>query len=141
MLLGFCGWTFTLLGVGVGVWRWALIFAGSAAITDFPADRPHGGDGYRRVVRAHANCLETLPVFAVVVLITEMIHVHGRLLDTLACTVMVARVLQSSVHILFVERSRTVATRFSLFLIQFVAIVWMGAFVASHAISLGHGAP
>lgn len=141
MLLGFCGWTFAILGLGVGVWRWALIFGGRAAITDFPADTPHGSDGYRRVVRAHANCLETLPVFAAVVLMAETIHVHSPLLDMLACTVMAARVVQSCVHMLFVERPRTVAVRFSFFLVQFVAIVWMGVFIASHVLSLGRGAP
>lgn len=135
MLLGFCGWTFTILGVGVGVWRWTLILGGRAAITDFPADTPHGSDGYQRVVRAHANCLETLPVFAAVVLIAETIDAHDTLLDVLACTVMAARVVQSSVHMLFVVRSRTVALRFSFFLIQFVAIAWMGVLIAGHALS------
>ncbi len=141
MLLAFCGWTLSILGVGVGVWRWTRILSGRAAITDFPADTPHGSAGYRRVVRAHANCLETLPVFAAVVLIAETIHAHGPLLDVLACTVMAARVVQSSVHMLCIEQWRTVAIRFSFFLIQFVAIAWMGVSVASHAMSLGRGSP
>jgi uncharacterized MAPEG superfamily protein len=136
MLLGFCGWTLAILGVGVGVWRWGLIFRGKAAITAFPADSPHGSPGYRRVVRAHANCLETLPVFAAVVLMAEFMHTDTHLLDLLACAVMAARVVQSCVHMLFVEGSSTVALRFSFFLVQYVAIVWMGVIVANHAIAI-----
>jgi uncharacterized MAPEG superfamily protein len=135
MLLGFCGWTLAILGVGVGVWRWGLILTGKAAITAFPADSPHGSPGYRRVVRAHANCLETLPIFAAVVLVGEFIHAHTRLLDLLACAVMAARVVQSCVHMLFVEGSSTVAVRFSFFFVQYVAIVGMGVVVAHHAIA------
>ncbi len=136
MLLGFCGWTLAILGLGVGVWRWSLIFSGKAVITAFPADSPHGSPGYRRVVRAHANCLETLPIFAAIVLISETIHANGPLLDRLACTVMAARVVQSCAHMLLVERSSTVAMRFSFFLVQYVAIVWMGVVVANHAIAM-----
>lgn len=141
MLLGFCGWTLAILGMGIGVWRWSLIFRGKAAITAFPADSPHGSPGYRRVVRAHANCLETLPIFAAVVFIAETIHVNSRLLNLLAGTIMAARVVQSCVHMLFVEGSTTVAVRFSFFLVQYMAIVWMGVIVASHAIAIGGSAP
>jgi hypothetical protein len=52
-----------------------------------------------------------------------------------------ARLVQSSVHMLFVERSTTVAVRFSFFLVQYVAIAWMGVSVAAYAASLGGGAP
>jgi uncharacterized membrane protein YecN with MAPEG domain len=120
--------------MGIGVWRWSLIFRGKAAVTAFPADSPHGSPGYRRVVRAHANCLETLPIFAAVVVMAELIHTDSHLLDLLACAVMAARVVQSCVHMLFAERASTVAVRFSFFLVQYVAIVWMGVVVATHAI-------
>jgi len=141
MLLGFCGWTFGILALGIGVWRWTLILSRRAAITDFPADTPHGSEGYRRVVRAHANCLETLPVFAAVILTAATIHADTRLLGVLACTVMAARIVQSCVHMLWVERPRTVAVRFAFFLVQFAAIVWMGVIVAGRAVTAGcsHG--
>ncbi len=136
MLLGFCGWTLAILGVGVGVWRWSLIVRGKAAITAFPADSPHGSPGYRRVVRAHANCLETLPIFAAIVLMAEFIHAGSHLLDLLAIVVMAARVVQSCVHMLLVESSTTVAVRFSFFLVQYVAIVWMGVVVVTQSIAI-----
>jgi uncharacterized MAPEG superfamily protein len=136
MLLGFCGWTLAILGIGVGLWRWSLIFRGKAAITDFPGESPHGTPGYRRVVRAHANCLETLPIFAAVVLVAQFIHAGSHQLDLLAGVVMAARVVQSSVHMLLVENSLTVAVRFSFFFVQYVAVVWMGLVVAMHALAL-----
>lgn len=135
MLLGFCGWTLAILGIGVGVWRWSLIFRGKAAITAFPADSPHGSPAYRRVVRAHANCLETLPIFAAIVLMAEITHAGSHVMGLLACAIMAARVVQSCVHMLFVEGSSTVAVRFSFFLVQYVAIVLMGVVVADHAIA------
>jgi hypothetical protein len=68
MLLGFAGWTLLVLLAGVGVRRWLLIFSGQASLTSFPGDTPHGSPAYRRATRAHANCVENLPVFAAIVL-------------------------------------------------------------------------
>jgi hypothetical protein len=61
VLLAFAAWTVAMLICTVGVSRWSKILGGSAKLTDFPADTPHGSPVYRRMMRAHANCVENLP--------------------------------------------------------------------------------
>ncbi|HUJ48030.1 MAG TPA: MAPEG family protein, partial [Rhizomicrobium sp.] len=108
MLLGFAGWTVFVLLVGVGIYRWSLILSGKASIASFPGDTPHGSTAYRRAVRAHANCIENLPVFAAIVLTAAAAHVTPAHLGALATAVVAARVLQSSTHMLFPETNITV---------------------------------
>jgi uncharacterized MAPEG superfamily protein len=135
MLLGFAGWTLLILIVGIGVRRLTLIFRGRAAFNSFPADVLHGDAGYRRAMRAHANCVENLPVFGALVLTATAVGVRSPELDVLAVIVLVARMAQSSVHMFFTERNRTVAIRFSFFMAQVVAMMAMGyqIFVATAA--------
>ena len=67
MLVGFAAWTLLLLLATVGVYRFGRIFRGRAGMGDFPADKVEGQGWYVRAMRAHANCIENLPVFAVLV--------------------------------------------------------------------------
>jgi hypothetical protein len=46
-------------------------------------------------------------------------------LNTLAVVVLLARVLQSSIHLALPETDKTITFRFLFFAIQVVAIVWM----------------
>lgn len=62
-LLGFAAWTIIVLARGVGVHRWIHILTGRARFEDWNASRPHGPDYYQRLMRAHANCVENLPIF------------------------------------------------------------------------------
>lgn len=133
MLLGFAFWTLLLMVIGIGVYRWTMIFRGAAELTSFPGDVPHGSVAYRRLVRAHANCLENLPVFAVIVLVGAITGLHPAGTDALAALTMGARIVQSSVHMLFPERNATVAVRFSFFLVQAAAMLAMGALLAHAA--------
>ena len=125
VLLGFALWTLAILMVGIGISRWSLILTGAAQLTDFPGDRPHGGAAYRRAVRAHANCVENLPVFGAIVLVLYAVHLDSRLIDTLAVALLVARVCQSTVHMAFAETNTTVLVRFSFFSVQLVAMLWL----------------
>lgn len=133
MVLCFAGWTVLVLIVGVGVRRWTSILLGKADLTCFPGDVPHGSAPYRRAVRAHANCLETMPVFAAIVLVGAVTGLNPPGMDALAVTTMGARVAQTSVHMLFPERNATIAVRFSFFLLQIVAMVVMGVLLAHSA--------
>jgi uncharacterized membrane protein YecN with MAPEG domain len=130
MLLAFAAWTLAVLLVGVGVRRWTLIFAGQANLTSFPADTPHGGVAYRRAIRAHANCVENLPVFGALVLAAAAARLNPWGYDTLSVAVMSARVLQTLTHTLFFETNRTVAVRFGFFFVQVIAMVWMAGSLA-----------
>jgi uncharacterized MAPEG superfamily protein len=134
MLLAFAGWTLLVLLIGVGGYRWLLILTGRAELTSFPSDRPHGADAYQRAVRAHANCIETLPVFAAIVLVAAAAHITSALLDGLAVATMAARVVQTSIHLRWRVSNTMVGFRFSFFLVQVVTMIAMGALVARAAI-------
>jgi uncharacterized MAPEG superfamily protein len=134
-LVAFAGWTLFVLMFGVGTRRWYLILSSQAALTSFAADTPHGSPAYRRAVRAHANCVENLPVYAAIVLSAETARLVPPHMDMLALAVIVCRIAQSSVHILLPETNRTIAFRFSFFFVQIVAMIWMMVSVASLAIA------
>jgi uncharacterized MAPEG superfamily protein len=133
VLLAFAVWTLAVLMIGVGIRRWTLILTGRAQLTDFPADVPHGSTAYRRAMRAHANCVENLPVFGAIVLTAYAAQVTAPILDTLAAAVLVARICQTLIHLLLVETNTTVLVRFIFFLTQVLAMLWMAAEVAIHA--------
>jgi len=130
MLLAFAGWTLLVLLAGVGVPRWSLILTGRATLTSFPGDTAHGGVAYRRAVRAHANCVENLPVFAAIVLTAAVAHVTPPHFGALALVTMVGRVGHTSIHMALPETIASVALRFSCFLVQVLAMIAMGALVA-----------
>jgi uncharacterized MAPEG superfamily protein len=121
-LLGFAVWTLAVLTFAIGGYRWTRIFAGRAAVHEFPADGANGPDWYRRATRAHANCIENLPVFGAIVFTASIIGATSALLDVLGVVILSARVCQSLVHISFDQTSRIVSVRFSFFFIQLVAM-------------------
>ena len=130
-LIAFAAWTLFVLMTGVGTRRWYLILSRRANLTSFPGDVAHGSDAYRRATRAHANCVENLPVYAAIVLTAETAHLLPPHMDMLALTFIVCRIAQSSIHMLLPETNVTVAIRFSFFLAQVIAMVWMIAAIAT----------
>jgi uncharacterized MAPEG superfamily protein len=125
MLLGFATWTVLLLLLTVGVYRWSLILSGRAPIASFRADKVEGADWYVRAMRAHANCLENLPVFGAIVLVLYVGKVSGSVVDALAVAVLVARLLQSLTHVCFAQSNSVAAVRFAFFLVQIVCYLWL----------------
>ena len=125
MLLGFAAWTVLLLLATVGVYRWSLILTGRVPIRDFRADQVEGADRYRRAMRAHANCIENLPVFGAIVIALYVGKVSGTLLYVLAATILLARVTQSLVHVSFVQSNTVTSVRFAFFLVQIIAFLWL----------------
>src|SRR5262245_42499234 len=81
MLLGFAAWTVLLLIATVGTYRWGRILTGTAHIASFRADQIEGAGWYQRGTRAHANCIENLPVFAAIVLALQAGSVGGTLVN------------------------------------------------------------
>jgi uncharacterized MAPEG superfamily protein len=134
MLLGFAMWTVLLLLFTIGIYRWSRIFSGRVAIRNFPADAAGGEDWYRRATRAHANCIENLPVFGAIVFGLYVGNVGSPLVDLLATTILVARILQSLVHVCFVHTNTIASVRFTFYFMQFVCFVWLvGIIVATQA--------
>jgi len=129
MLLGFAVWTVLLLLATVGVYRWSRILTGRVPIRDFRADRVEGDDWYRRSMRAHANCVENLPVFGAIVVVLELSGTSGFPVDLLAVTVLAARVVQSLVHVCFFQTNVAVAVRFTFFIIQPICFLTLGVMI------------
>ena len=133
-LLAFAMWTIMVLIAGVGVHRWSRILTGRAELCSFPGDEVHGPPTYRRIVRGHANCVENLPVFAVLVLAASAVGAASATLDALSVTVVVARVGQTSVHVAS-GSNRAIGVRFGFFAIQLVCFLWMAALVIPFALA------
>jgi uncharacterized MAPEG superfamily protein len=131
MLLGFAAWTVLLLLSTVGVYRWSRILTGRVPIRDFRADQIEGEDWYKRAMRAHANCLENLPVFGAIVLAIHVGEVSGALVDGLSVAILAARVAQSVVHVALVQTDTVVSIRFAFFLIQILGFLWLIGIVAT----------
>lgn len=129
VLLGFAGWTLLILVATIGVYRWGYILTGKANLFDFPGDMPHGKEWYRRATRAHANCIENLPIYTAIVVATVVTNIQSPILNMLAITILIARILQSMTHILFMPSNLTVGIRFCFFIIQVISMVWMGLYI------------
>lgn len=125
MLVGFAAWTVLLLLATVGVYRWSRILTGRVAIREFRADQIEGADWYKRAMRAHANCVENLPVFGAIVFGLYVGDVGSALVDALAVSVLLARVMQSLVHVCFIQTNTVTAVRFGFFFVQIVSFLWL----------------
>jgi uncharacterized MAPEG superfamily protein len=133
VLLGFAAWTLFILCTTVGVYRWSRILTGRTAISAWRADDEQGGEWYRGAIRAHLNCVENLPIYTAIVVALLTAHVTSPVLDWLAITLLVARICQSSVHLL-VEQTNTVAgIRFAFFFVQAICMIAMGLLIAIRA--------
>jgi len=132
-LLAFAVWTLLLLFGSVGAYRWSRILSGRARLTDFPADAPEGADWYKRAMRAHANCVENLPVFTALVVVILATGSKSPLLDALAVVVVAARVCQSLVHVGLPQSQAVIAVRFSFFLVQALSMLSMAGVVFTRA--------
>src|SRR5262245_58567389 len=108
-LLGFAAWTVLLLLGTVGVYRWSLVPTGRTEIREWRSDRVEGDDFYKRAMRAHANCVENLPVFGAIVLALYASHVESVVADAVSVAILAARVAQSLVHVSF-EQTNAMAS-------------------------------
>jgi uncharacterized MAPEG superfamily protein len=136
-LLGFAAWTLLLLMATVGVYRWGNILFAKAAIASFRHDAPDGAGWYQRGTRAHANCIENLPVFGAIVYLVSVIGLQGPVIDALCSAVLAARIVQSCVHILHVQTNAFVAVRFSFYSVQLVAFLVLLVMTARQAVEGG----
>ena len=123
MLLGFATWTVLLLSFTIGVYRWTLIFSGRAQVNAFRADQVEGADWYKRAMRAHANCIENLPVFGAIVFALYVSGVGGGTVDALCIGVVVARILQSLTHVCFRQTNLVATVRFAFFFAQLASFI------------------
>jgi uncharacterized MAPEG superfamily protein len=122
-LTGFIAWTLLLL-VLMEALRSQLVLTRRVRANGFQPDNANLSPFMQRLARAHANCLEGLPVFGglmLVALITE----RSALTDPLAPWLLAARVVQSVIHL--VSLSATAVTlRFTAFSVQMaIGVYWV----------------
>ena len=114
-LLGYASWMLLLLGVIV-VQRSTLTLLGRRAANGFKPTGDGGGPAEQRLLRAHANCYENLPMFGAFILLAH-VSGHGDVTDGLALVALGARVAQSAIHITSTSVP-AVSLRFTAFLVQ-----------------------
>lgn len=120
-LVGYAAWMLVLLLI-LAFLRTGLTLTGKRAANQF---KPSGDDVSPfsgRLARAHANCYENLPVFAALVVAAHLSG-HGSVTDGLALVVLVARLAQSSIHLLSTSVP-AVMLRFTAFAVQVGIEVW-----------------
>ena len=130
ILLGFAAWTLVLLLTTVGAYRLSRVFSGRAGMSEFRADQVEGQDWYRRAMRAHANCIENLPVFTVLVFALRVFGIADPAVDALCVVILAARIPQSLVHVCFTQTDRVVSVRFAFFFVQFLSFFGLIALIA-----------
>ena len=128
-VLFFAAWTLSLVALGVGPWRVLQVLLHRARPNGFASGSPHGPDWYQRLNRAHANCVENLPVFGAVVLLGHVTGLTSGLFATLAQVYVAARVGQTLAH-LSSGRSLVVNVRFTFFVVQVTVVGWMMVLIA-----------
>ena len=122
-LLGFIAWTLLLLVI-MEIIRSRLVLTGAVAANGFQPDNANLSPFMQRLARAHANCLEGLPVFGGLLLLAA---VAGRtaVTDPLAWVLLGARVLQSLIHLASTSPA-AVTARFTAFAVQMgIAVYWV----------------
>ncbi|MDF3126163.1 MAPEG family protein [Rheinheimera sp. 1928-s] len=116
-LLGFVLWTLFLLIV-MEVMRVWWVLAKKFPANEFKPDNSNLSPFLQRLARAHANCIEGIPVFGglfIVALLTEQTAVT----DPLAYLFLAARIAQSLAHLLSLH-VMAVNLRFVFFSVQLV---------------------
>jgi uncharacterized MAPEG superfamily protein len=122
-LLGFVSWALLLL-VLMEVIRSKLVLTGAVAANGFNPENSNLSPFMQRLARAHANCIEGLPIFGGLLLIAEVAG-KSQVTDPLAYVLLAARVVQSVIHLASTSPT-AVTARFSAFAVQIaIAIHWV----------------
>lgn len=121
-LTGFIAWTLFLL-VLMEFIRTQLVITKAVPGNAFRPDNSNLSPFMQRLARAHANCLEGLPVFGGLMLIAVLAGKSG-VTDPLAYTFLGARLVQSVVHLSSLSVP-AVTLRFVAFAVQMgIAVYW-----------------
>lgn len=131
VLLGFAAWTLLTLFATIGVYRWSRILTGRVAIAEWRADLQQGSDWYQRAMRAHANCVENLPLYTAIVVALVATDLQSPTIDGLAIVMLGARIAQTTVHIALPPTNAAASLRFAFFFIQALSMIVMGVIIAA----------
>lgn len=114
-LTGFITWALLLLLL-MEVIRGQLVLSGKVAANGFTPDNAGLSPFMQRLARAHANCVESLPIFGGLMLVAIATD-RTAVTDPLAYVFLGSRVFQSLVHLASLSPA-AVTIRFSAFAVQ-----------------------
>jgi uncharacterized MAPEG superfamily protein len=121
-LAGFIAWALLLLIV-MEVIRSKLVLTGAVPANGFTPDNATLSPFMQRLARAHANCIEGLPIFGGLMIVAVAAGKSG-VTDPLALVLLGARIVQSMIHLVSVSPA-AVTARFAAFSVQLViAAYW-----------------
>jgi uncharacterized MAPEG superfamily protein len=121
----FIAWALLLL-VLMEVLRSHLVLTGQARSNEFKPDNSNTSPFMQRLARAHANCVESLPLFGGLLLVA-LVTGRTEVTDPLAPWLLGARVVQSGIHLASTSIG-AVNARFAAFAVQMaIALYWVWA--------------
>lgn len=121
-LLGLVAWPLLLMFLIINQ-RGLLVLGGRMKVNTFAPDGSNTPSAFgQRLVRAHANCLENLPLQAAV-LLYAMHAGQAALTDPLALLLLGARLFQSAMHLISTS-PLFVWLRFAGLLAQMLTLAW-----------------
>jgi uncharacterized MAPEG superfamily protein len=121
-LLGFLSWTLMLL-VLMEALRSRLVLTKAVPANGFTPDNAGLSPFMQRLARAHANCLEGLPLFGGFMLLAVAAG-RSHVTDPLAMVLIGARMVQTLIHLASTS-AVAVTARFCAFAVQLgIAVVW-----------------
>lgn len=129
-LTGFIAWSLALLVLMEAI-RSHLVLTRKVAPNGFTPDNAALSPFMQRLARAHANCVEGLPIFGGLMLVA-LVAERTAVTDALAYVFLAARVLQSLIHLASVS-SLAVTLRFTAFAVQMaIAVYWTWSLLAAN---------
>ena len=121
-LTGFIAWSLALLVLMEAI-RSKLVLTREVAPNAFTPDNAALSPFMQRLARAHANCLEGLPIFGGLLLVAVLAG-KPQTTDALAYVFLAARIAQSLIHLASVSPA-AVTARFTAFAVQLgIGVYW-----------------
>ena len=121
----FIAWTLLLLVLMEAVRSYRVV-TGRSRSNEFKPDNSNLSPFMQRLARAHANCVESLPVFGGL-LVVALVTGRTGITDALAPWLLAARVVQSCIHVASLSVA-AVNARFTAFAVQMaIGVYWSWA--------------
>ena len=121
-LTGFMAWALALLLL-MEVMRSVLVLTGRVPANEFRPDNANLSPFMQRLARAHANCIEGLPIFGGLMGVA-LLTGQAAVTDPLAPALLAARIVQSLIHLGSLSAT-AVTLRFTAFAVQMaIAALW-----------------
>jgi len=129
VLVGLTLWTLILL-ILMEALRTRYVVTKAVAANQFRPDNSNLSPFMQRLARAHANCVESLPIFGIL-LIAALLTNRAGITNPLAPWLLAARLIQSCVHLASLSVA-AVNVRFVAFAAQIaIAVYWAFALLLS----------